>query len=256
MAGAFSNLMGLFTGEPIEKAEAAAEAKRAAGFADASKYLTDYTGKAGTYYDTAKGEWLPLQGTANTGYLAAADASGAAGVPGQQRAIDAFKQSGYYGLGLDAATEAARRENYGKGMGASSNDLLAISNLTGKNMATNYGSYAQGLMPWLGQADTVAGGLAAADTGQGQLWNQLGGNLAGLRTGQATADAGSESKIGEAQVAGGKNMFEGIMGVAKLAGNLMAPGAGSLLGAAGSAATSGMTGGTGFGTGNRGNTWW
>lgn len=228
---ALGNLMGLFTGDPVKDAEAEAAKTRAAGFADASKYLTDYTGKASTYYDTASGRWLPLQAGANAGYSAAADVSGAAGVPGQQRAIDAFKQSGYYGLGLDEATEAALRENYGKGMGASSNDLLAISNLTGKNMATNYGTYAQGLMPWLNQANTVAGGLSGIDTGQGNLWNTLGTNLAGARTGQATADALGQEKIGEAQMAGGKNLFEGILGSLKLAGNLIAPGS-SLIGKA------------------------
>lgn len=230
---ALGNLMGLFTGEPALESQQQARAATQAGFTDASKYLTDYTGKASTYYDTASGRWLPLQAGANAGYGAYADASGAAGVPGQERAIDAFKKSGYYRTGLDAATEAALRENYGKGMGASSNDLLAISNLTGQNMATNYGTYAQGLLPWLNQANTVAGGLAGIDTGQGNLWNTLGTNLATARTGQAAADAASYGKEGDIKMGAGKNLFEGIMGGLKLAGNIIAPGSGTLLGAAG-----------------------
>jgi hypothetical protein len=254
--GMWDNLTGLFTGDPIKDAEAKATATRAAGFSDASKYLTDNTAKAGTYFDAATNRWLPLQATSNAGLEAAGDASGANGIPGLTKANDAFKASGYYGLGDEAGKEAIIRANYGKGMGASSNDLLGIGKFLGDNMSKNYGSYATGLMPWLGQADTVAGGLASADTGQANLWNQLGQSLATLRTGQATADAGSDSKVGEAQVAGGKNLFEGIMGAAKLAGNIIAPGAGSLLGMAGSGLASGATGGAGFGTGNRGNTWW
>lgn len=228
---ALGNLMGLFTGEPALESQQQARAATQAGFTDASKYLTDNTGKAVASYDTASGRWLPLQGEAKGGYDAYADASGANGPEGLARARAAYESTGAYGTPLKMSNDEIMRRFAGTGL--TSNNLNAVAGNTADLLQKGYFQYADKLAPWLQQANTVAGGLSGIDTGTGNLWNTLGQNLATARTGQAAADAASYGKEGDIKMAAGNNLFQGIMGGLKLAGNIIAPGSGTLLGAAG-----------------------
>jgi len=226
--GIWDNLTGLFTGEPALEAEANARAARAAGFGEASKYLTEGTEKASQYFNTATGRWEPLVATAKSGYDAAADASGANGPEGLARARAAYESSGAYGTGLTRSNDEIQRRMASMGLSASSNNLQAVSDNTADLMQKGYFTYANNLMPWLQQANTVAGAQSGIDVGQGGLWQSHGAKLGDWRTGQATADASSYSKEGDIKLGAGKNLFEGIMGGLKLAGNIIAPGSGEL----------------------------
>jgi hypothetical protein len=126
-------------------------------------------------FNQASNYYAPLVASTGAGAKAYGDASGANGVAGLQSAMDTFKNSGQYGnygFSLDQGLQALNRTHAAAGNLSSGNaDTDALKYAT--NLANStYGSYLQGLQPYLGANSNAVAGAANASTGLGTALNQ------------------------------------------------------------------------------------
>lgn len=242
MADFFSNLLAPLTGEPIEEAAAAKEAAIREGQRQLEASYASGRGALTNQYTQALQPYLALQQPATGGYQAYADASGAAGLPGQIRAQEAFKTDPGYLFAQKQMEDAVQRSGAAGGI-AIGNRTADIMDRTQGLAARSYGDYVQRLLPWLGQGLGVAGGL-------GNIYTGLGGELNRSFTGMGNAQLGAQTAIGDAQAQGlmapmiaGGNIWSGIGQAAKLAAGAATGGMSTLAGAAGSGLFNAATGG-------------
>lgn len=224
--------------------------QKIAGLNQAYQQYTDLANQARgaltTNYAQAMQPYQALQPTANAGYSAYADATGANGPEGLARANAQFLQAtpGFAGAAQRAADMAARAGVAGGQ--ATGNTLAGIADRTTQMGLQAYGDYVSRLAPWLQQGQQTASGLSGISTGLG---NQLASSFAG-QGGQAY---NTQTGIGNAQAEGTMGELTGLqnlwglgMNAAKL-GASMIPGMGPALGA--STLMSGLTNKPGTGLG-------
>ena len=182
-----------------------------------SNYLNDYYTRALAPYGT-----IGPQATA--GYGAYADASGAGGAPGFQRAFDIFKASPDMRAGIDEGVDAMRRA--GALTGDTGNTASAAGKFAMQQMINNYGNYVSRLAPWLQEGGRVAGAQSDLASkfgfGQAQGAMDLGKLLSGSYFDQGKSAFDAAAKVGEARAGGelapllyGNNIWEGIGQAAK-----------------------------------------
>lgn len=186
--------------------------------------LTDQYGNARTAINTgantATGYYQPLLASTGAGATAYGNASGANGIAGLTDAMNTFKNSGQYGnygfsLGqglqsLDRTHAAAGNLNSGN---ADADTLNYATNLANQT----YGSYLQGLSPYLGANANAVSGAAGVATGQGNALagtDILQGNAANANyTGQGASNAAATMNNYNV----GANQLGALLGVGKLA---------------------------------------
>lgn len=175
--------------------------------------------------------WQNYGTQANQMYGAGANAygdySGANGVDGMQRATDAFKNSGQYGvygIGLQEGLQALTRAHAAAGNLSSGNTDTDSIKYAQDQASKAYGQYGAGLSPYLqlqgqGQLASTAGQASAA-TGLGTGLNasyQGQGNAANANyTGQGAADAAATMNNYNV----GANQLNALLSVGKAASGL------------------------------------
>lgn len=170
--------MGLFDLFSNDKAEEAAQQRNAGlqqGYdALSSLYgqgrdaITAGYGQAGDLYKGLVSSYAP-------GASAYGDYSGANGVAGMQRATDAFKNSGQYGvygIGLNEGLQALNRTHAAAGNLSSGNADTDAIRYAQDQASKAYGQYGAGLQPYLGAYGNAVAGQAGAAAGQGNALNQ------------------------------------------------------------------------------------
>jgi hypothetical protein len=217
-------LFDIFTNADADKAAQDKISGLNAGYSQASDLfgqgrgaLSTNIGNGGTLY---QGLINNTQGGAN----AYGDASGANGVAGLQSAMNTFKNSGQYGaygFSLDQGLQALDRTHAAAGNLSSGNaDSDAMKFATGLAGQT-YGSYLSGLSPYLGANSSAVGGLANLDAGLGTALNnsyQSQGGL-GYQTQVGIGNANAAADMANQQA--NQNIWNGIMGVGKLAASFI-----------------------------------
>lgn len=164
--------MGLFDIFSNDKAEEAA-AQRNAGLQQGYDVLSGLyqqgRDKIQAGYGKAADLYAPLIASTGAGASAYGDYSGANGIEGLQRATDAFKNSGQYGvygIGLNEGLQALNRTHAAAGNLSSGNADTDAIRFAQDQAAKAYGQYGAGLQPYLGaNANAVAGGANAATGG-------------------------------------------------------------------------------------------
>lgn len=148
---------------------------------------------AKAHLDTAQGYWKPLATTANAGYGAYADASGAAGQEGNDRATANFRAGPGYKFAVDESTDQAARAAAAAGMAASGNTMQAVSDRAGHMADQEYQQYVQNLAPYLNLAPQIAGQQADIEKDLSGLYSAYGQNRASLFSdnGKTLASLGS-----------------------------------------------------------------
>src|SRR5262249_21635583 len=125
-------------------------------------------------YGKASDLYSGLIDSTGAGSSAYADASGANGAAGLQRATDTFKSSpqyGAYGFSLDQGLQALDRTHAAAGNLNSGNaDADSMKFATGL-AGQQYASYLAGLQPYLGANSNAVAGAATAATGEGTALN-------------------------------------------------------------------------------------
>jgi hypothetical protein len=126
-----------------------------------------------------------------------------------------------YKFTLDQGNENILRNRAATGQLDSGGTNLDLQKFGQGTASKNFGDYVQMLMPFLGAANSAAGGTAAVKTGQG---NALNANL----TNQGNAAYGAQTSIGNANanadlanLTGSQNLWGAIGGAAKTGAGLL-----------------------------------
>jgi hypothetical protein len=247
MAGFFDKLFGGGgTAEGAEKGIAERDAKLRGG----EKIYRDETGKAAGYYDEAQKWFDPSYETANKGNADYADAAGLNGPEGTARANAKFRATPGFQGSLDEAANQEARLGALLGRGGSTNTSIGVNTALTNQLNKFWGDYTGRLAPYMQQAPQIAGQRAGISTGKGNLFSGMGRDLFTGYTNVGNQNAGSYLEAGKAEDQGARNLLDTVLGVGKLAGNILAPGSGSLMDL-GSSLAGGLTGGQGYGTGGR-----
>jgi hypothetical protein len=160
------------------------------------------------------------------------DVSGAHGVEGLQRGTDLFKNSGQYGIfgvANDAARQGALRAGSAAGRVSSGNVDVDVMKKAADLAQTGWGSFQQGLLPYLGNYGSAIGSVgtarANAAIGEGTALNTS-------YTGQGGAANATETAIGQNNAGAelnkyqvGANTWKAIESAAKLAAAIPTGGA-------------------------------
>lgn len=219
MAGLFD----IFSNDNAEKAASDRNAGLQQGYNALSTNYGQGRDALTTNYGNASALYQPLIASSTAGANAYGDASGANGASGLQRATDNFKNSGQYGaygFSLDQGLQALNRTHAAAGNLSSGNaDADSMKYATGL-AGQQYGSYLQGLNPYLGQQSNAVAGAAGVDTGLGQGLNQS-------YQGQGTAANANYTGQGASTAAAdmnnyniSQNMWNGIGKAANVASSL------------------------------------
>lgn len=183
---------------------------------------------ATSYYTAGLDAFKPVtdlvNGTGTAGYNAYADATGANGAGGLDRAKALFTSSPGYTEGLNMTLDQNDRRAAARGMLGSGNTIADTTKLATDYANQKYGDYVSRLAPFTavpGQAAGVASGVAGINTGLGNTINQsLTGeadlwNKAQMGIGNANASA----ELANLNASG--NIVNGLMQGAKLASSAL-----------------------------------
>lgn len=174
--------------------------------------------QARTDYGAARDYYTPLAGTANAGFGAYGDATGAGGAEGLARAGELFRSTPGYTEGLNTALDQNDRRMASRGLLGSGNTLDATAEIATNYANKNYGDYVSRLSPFLSGATGIAGSQAGLTAGMGDKAFQAGntkGTL-GYQTETGIGDANAAFDLSKDQT--GMNAINAAFGVANLAG--------------------------------------
>ncbi len=188
------------------------------GFDVASGAIDTGLGQARTDYGAARDYFTPLAGTANAGYGAYGDATGAAGVEGLDRARGLFTQTPGYKEGLDSSLDQLDRRNASRGLLGSGNTIDATAKIATDYSNQKYGDYVSHLSPYLSGATGIASAQAGLTAGMGDKAFTAGatrGNL-GFQTEAGIGEAQGAAELSKDQ--SGLNLINSLMGGLNMAG--------------------------------------
>jgi hypothetical protein len=148
-----------------------------------------------TNYAKALDPWTKQFAYGQSGEQALADALGMNGPAGNARATAAFQNNPGYQFQLQQGLAAVNAKNAAGGNLASGNTLMDLTRFGQGLAGTGWQNYVQNLQPFVGAANTAAGGIAGVDTGLGNALNQS-------YTGEGNAMYGADTSIGKAQAGG------------------------------------------------------
>lgn len=222
-------LFDLFSNDSAERARDAANAGARQGYADLSNMFDQGRSELKSNYGNAKNLFTDLIGKFGGGADAYADASGANGAAGLERATKNFMSSpvyGTYGFALDQGLQGLNRAHAAAGNLSSGNaDADAMKFASGLAGQT-YNNYLQGLSPYNQLITGATTGAASIDKGLGDTLNssfqQQGTAANGMQTTIGNNNAGAEMNNYKTSA----NLWNGIMGAANLAVGALSGGLG------------------------------
>lgn len=215
--------MGLFDLFSNDKAEEAAQQRNqglqqgydalASTYGQGRDALTTGAGKAGDLYSG-------LISSYGAGAGAYGDAAGANGAAGYDRARANFQTNPGYQFQMDQGLQALNRTHAAAGNLNSGNaDADTLKFATGL-ANQSYGGYLSGLQPYLGGQAGAVQGAAGVQTGLGQGLNQSYQGQGGAANTNFTGQGASNAAATMNEYNVGKNQFDAILGVGKLAAGM------------------------------------
>jgi hypothetical protein len=211
--------MGLFDIFSNQDAQDAANAKIAglnSGFDQASTAVNNGLSTATGLYNSALTPFNALSGTANNGYSAYADATGANGAAGNARALANFQSTPGYNFDLTQGLSAIDRGAAARGS-LSSGGTLAAEQQYGTNLANqNYQQYVTNLSPYNTLAPGIANSTATINTNLGNLNYGAGTTLGNLAYNTQTGIGNANAAADMANYNASANMWGALMGGANL----------------------------------------
>jgi len=184
-----------FSAEPGQKAAADQVAAIQQGKADVNRTFGQGRGALTTDYAAALSPYTQNYAATSAGQNAYGNAMGANGPEGNAAALAAFLNNPGYkfqlGQGMDAVLANAAR----MGQLNSGNTDIDLTKFAENLAGTSWDNYVKNLQPYLGAANSAAGGIAGVNTGLG---NAMNANY----TGQGQALYGADTSIGKAQAGG------------------------------------------------------
>jgi hypothetical protein len=184
-----------FSAAPGQKAAADQAAQIVQGYGDLSKQYGLGRGALTTDYAAALSPYTANFANAQAGQNALADALGLNGPEGSARAQAAFMNNPGYLFQLSQGTNAVDANAARTGQLNSGNTDIDLTKFAQGLAGTSWGNYVNSLQPYLGAANSAAGGIAGVNTGLG---NQINTSY----TGQGQAANAADIAIGKAQAGG------------------------------------------------------
>jgi hypothetical protein len=190
--------MGIFdilSSAPGEKAAADQIAAIQQGKQDLTKQFGSGRGALTTDYAAALSPYTSNFANAQQGQNMYGNALGLGGAAGNAAALQGFLNNPGYQFQLQQGEDAAMANAARLGQLNSGNTLVDLDKF-GQGLAnTSWGQYLANLQPYLGAANSAAGGIAGVNTGLG---NQMNASYQGL----GNALYGADTSIGKAQAGG------------------------------------------------------
>jgi hypothetical protein len=219
--------MGLFDIFSNNNAQDAANAQTAGlnkGYGQLSDQFNQGRQALQTNYGAALQPFQQNYQAAQGGQQAYGDATGANGQVGFDRAVGQFHTSPGYQFSLDQGSENVMRNAARTGSLASGGTQIDLQKLAQGAADQQWQSYVGNLLPYIGAANSAAGGVAGVNTG-------LGNQLNASQMTQGNAAYGTQAGIGNAQASadlaknnGLANLWGLGMNVAKLGTNTVGGG--------------------------------
>lgn len=169
-----------------------------------------------TNYAAALAPYTQNYGTASSGQnqLASLLGFGPQGSAGIQNTLQNLPG---YQFALNQGSQNVLRNQAATGQVDSGATDIALQNL-GQGMASqNYNNYLSQLQPFLGAANSAAGGVAGVNTGLGNALNQSFQNVGNAQYGAATSQGNNQANADLAGLTASQNLWGALMGGAKLA---------------------------------------
>src|SRR5215471_114475 len=187
----FDNLIAPFSTSSIDNATNAQIAAAQAANAQYQSYADKAYGTANQYGSAATTPWSDLYTRGLKGYDAYADATGANGPEGMQRAIQNFQAGPGFNFQLTQGLDALNRAGAAQGLGTG--NILRGAQTFGSGLAnTAFKDYVGFLQPFLNQSTAAATGLSNTDM-------QLANALSAIQLGQGNYAGQTQKDIGTAQ---------------------------------------------------------
>lgn len=188
-------LFDIFSSAPGEKAAADQVAAIQQGYGDLSKQFNLGRGALTKDYAAALAPYTANFANAQQGQNMYGNALGLGGATGNAAALQGFMNNPGYQFQLQQGLNSVLANQARTGQLGSGNTDLALQQM-GNNLANqSWGQYLANLQPYLGAANSAAGGIAGVNTGLG---NQINASY----TGQGNAAYGADVAAGKAQAAG------------------------------------------------------
>lgn len=184
-----------FSGDAGRQAAADQQAHLKQGYSDLSGQFDTGRSDLRTNYGAALQPFQQNYTAAAGGQQAYGDATGANGSAGYDRAVSQFRTSPSYQFSLDQGSENVMRNAARTGSLASGGTQVDLQNLAQGHADQQWQGYVGNLLPFLGAANSAAGGVAGVNTGLGTALNAS-------HTTQGNAAYGTQVGIGNAQAQG------------------------------------------------------
>lgn len=228
-----------FTGQAADSAAASQAAGLNAGYDQASGLIGQGNNALTTNYAAALSPYTTNFAGANAGQTQLANLLGLNGAKGNRSALNTLNNMPGYQFALQQGAQNVDRNAAATG-GLQSGGLDTALQAQGQGLAQqNYTNYVNQLMPYLGAANSAAGGIAGVNTGLGQGLNQNYNNQAGLAYGTQTGIGNANANATLGTAAGEAGLLNAGLSLGGAALGL--GGASGLGGTLGTAAGSGLS---------------
>lgn len=210
----------VFNTGPAEDAAQKQVAGLTKGYDQASGLFGQGRDALTTNYTAGLAPFLQNYATAAPGASAYADATGAGGAAGSDRARSSFMTDPGYLFRLNQGNENVLRNASRTGMGGSGNVNVDLQQFGQGTANQGWQQYIQNLLPFLGQSNAAATGIGGM---YGNLGNQLAGSFgtqggAAMATQKGIGDAAANADLAKTTASG--NQMKLAMEGGKLASNL------------------------------------
>lgn len=224
--GIFDSLTDAFTGRPAKEAAAANTERLRATQINGDTELNN--GKIGSLgaLTTAGGMYAPLAQKYGAGTGLYLDSLGVNGPEGNTRATGAFQAGPGYQYAVDQSLDGINRHAAAAGVAAGGNTLAALGDRAGHMADQEYGSWQDKLGGLVSPEFQATAGMAGAEAAKAPVYQHTADSIVGLDSGVTNGINDQNTQAANAQMAGSKNLWGGILGGA----TAIASGGTSLLG--------------------------
>lgn len=224
-----ASIFDLFSNDNAQDAANAQKAGIDAGKTQATDALNSGLDLATQSYLSGLQPFQTNYTTANNGENAYADATGANGTAGNERAVQNFQAGPGYQFQLDQGTQNVLRNKAATGQLASGGTDTDLAKYTQGLADNTWQQYVQNLSPFINQATASASGIGGLYSGLAGTQNQNRGQLASLDYGAATSAGNAQANADLANNNAAANQFGALSSLASLGSSAAGSGAGAAL---------------------------
>lgn len=163
--------------------------------------------------DTARGDYAPLAAKYGGATSLGLDSLGVNGAGGNTRAVDAFHAGPGYQYGVDQSLDGINRHAAATGVAAGGNTLAALGDRAGHMADQEYGNWQAKLLAQSSPELAATAGMAGADTNRANVLRGTGQDIASLGTNTTNGIVGLGTTTAQGLTNLGTNTADNIVGL-------------------------------------------